>query len=175
MKPFLSISLVFLLLLNLFGFYGIFMIKQSGIRQQMFHLAEKSSGNNQHVITLSPRQFENLHWSVKGKELNMDGHLYDIARIEVNRTEVKLYVEEDDLETQLIADLLSFTRQQTNNNEATSPVIFLLSMVCSEVEVPSYNNIHFPVLVKVPVQPCTEANSSLYVSELLLPPPNAMS
>lgn len=129
-----SISLLFLLLLNLFGFYGAFFVNQSAIKKGMAEWIDKKEAKHP-VLVLSKQEFEHINWLTEGEEFRLNGKLYDVSKIQFVKDQVKLFVEEDLLETNLIADFISIFNRQTEKEQTNSPIKFLLEHFLQEFTV----------------------------------------
>jgi hypothetical protein len=131
MRTITSISLLFLLLLNLFGFYTAFLINQTTIKKGMAEWIDKKEAKHPFLI-LSKQEFENINWITDGEEFRLHGNLYDVSSIEFVKDQVKLFVEEDLMETNLVAEFISIFNTQTENNQSNFPVKLLLEHFLQE-------------------------------------------
>ena len=132
MRKFLSISLFALLLLNLFGFYIAFVIKQGDVQKEMEALTNAPVHTAPAFISFSKNDFANIIWLRDKKEFRFNGKLYDVSRIEILKDEVKLFVIDDLAETKLIDEFVSLFHQQNEKNKTNSPLQFLLEHFLQE-------------------------------------------
>ena len=135
MRKFISISLLLLLLLNLLGFYTAFFVKQEVIQREMSELVKNKKQTALPVVTLSRHDFENIKWIVEGKEFRFKGKLFDISKIEFSNGIVKLFAEEDSLETNLVEDFISIISSQKEKEQSNSPLKVLLEHFVKEFTV----------------------------------------
>ncbi len=124
-----SIFLLSVLLLNLFGFYFAFTSQQSEIQKDMVC---KSKTKHHQVLSLSKTEFEKIVWLDDEKEMRFNGKLYDVSKIETANNTVKLFVEEDSMETQLVDDFVALFTSQNNQPINSSPVKNLLQHFMQE-------------------------------------------
>ena len=135
MRTLTSISLLLILLLNLFGFYVAFIVKQDVIQREMSELVKDKKQTAHQVVTLCKHDFENIKWITEGKEFRLKGKLYDVSKIEFLNGVVKLFVEEDSLETNLVEDFISIINSQTEKEQNNSPLKLLLEHFLKEFTV----------------------------------------
>lgn len=106
--------------------YVVFLqTKQIIIRHEM---KERLEEQMLHKVTV---QKQDIHWTEKGKELRIDGHMFDAEEVEYHTdgsiTVTGLY---DDEETDLLQQLNKTCQQQntTENQQMTHFLTFILSM-----------------------------------------------
>jgi hypothetical protein len=128
MRRLTSVLLTALVLVNLFGFYGIFILKQADIKADM---AEKISHpvSTEHCETLSfdKAVFAKLLFNDNGKEFRYNGRLYDVVNIKSSGNLVKVMVEYDASETALVETFGSLFGQQQDKDQSSSPVKIIIS------------------------------------------------
>lgn len=171
MRSFLSISLVTLLLLNLFGFYFIFMIRQDDIRKEMSELVKQERSQNVQFISFSKYDFDKIVWEQQGKEIRFKGRLYDVTGIEISPNEIKLYVEEDARETDLISDFVSVISSQTEKDQTNSPAKLLLEHFLKEFTVGQTSYIYDPVVSFI-LFINKDFHFTSFISDQQFPPPD---
>jgi hypothetical protein len=128
----LSFLFLSVLLLNMFGFYTAFMVKQGAIHEGRSELTVMANEASHPSITLSKYNFERVSWIREGKEFRHEGKLYDVSKIEFVDGQVKIFVEEDSLETNLINDFIAVLDVQTEKGQNNSPVKLLLEHFLKE-------------------------------------------
>lgn len=124
-----SIFLLLVLMLNLFGFYFAFTIQQRELQKEMVC---KSQTNHHHILTLSKTAFEKIVWLDDEKEMRLNGKLYDVSKIETSNDIVKLFVEEDEMETKLVDDFVSMFSSRADKTPHSSPFKILLQHFMQE-------------------------------------------
>jgi len=128
MRRITSVLLTALVLVNLFGFYSLFLFKQADIRQEM---SEKINGSlsNGHSETLNfdQAEFAKLVFTDNGKEFNYSGRLYDVVGIKHEGNRIAVMVEYDANETSLVETFGSLFSQQQDKDQSSSPVKIILS------------------------------------------------
>ena len=128
MRRLTSVLLTALVLINLFGFYTLFILKQADIKEEM---AEKISHSfsTEHCETLSfdKEVFAKLLFNDNGKEFRYNGRLYDVVNIKKSGARVLVVVEYDAKETALVETFGSLFSQQEDKDQSSSPVKTMLS------------------------------------------------
>ena len=81
-KP-VSLLLVLILFINLFGFYFAFVVKQADIRQEMLGQIKEMPKVDCKYLSFSKADFQQIVWKQTGKELLFNGKMYDVAYIEI--------------------------------------------------------------------------------------------
>jgi len=117
------------LLLNLFGFYFAFTIHQSEIKKEMVY---KSPAKHYQILLLSKTEFEKIVWLDDEKEMRFNGKLYDVSKIETSNTTIKLFVEEDSIETKLVDDFVAMFTTQADKTTNSSPIKILMQHFMQE-------------------------------------------
>lgn len=127
MRSLLPLMLISLVIVNLFGFYSFFIIRQVSIRNEISeNIAQEPVMRLQH-FTFTQSQFDHLNWTVAGKEFNLDGHLYDIAGIQRTNGAVEVTVEYDASETELVDNFLSLFSSGHDKDMNSSPLKTIIS------------------------------------------------
>jgi hypothetical protein len=169
MRKFLSISLLLILLLNLFGFYVAFKLQQDKISEEMSGLIKDNKGH-QKVLSLTLKDYAELNWTQRGREFRMNDRLYDVAKIETSGKYVRVYVEDDEQETQLVSNFISTVQQQSEKN-TSSPLKTLLEHFLKDFTASDTNVIVHPARKTAIVTGLEECKLPVYTSDLLSPPP----
>jgi hypothetical protein len=128
MQRLTSLLLTALVLINLFGFYTLFILKQVDVKEEM---AEKISHafSTEHCETLSfdKSEYAALLFNDNGKEFRYNGRLYDVVNIKNSGNRVIVMVEYDASETALVDAFGSFVSQQQDKDQSSSPVKNIIS------------------------------------------------
>lgn len=125
MKVALPISLVILLLLNLFGFYIAYYVKLEGVRDEVEETLHSSRALQ--AITLSYGEYSRLQWTKPGRECRINGNMYDVAKTETFASGVRLYVRMDEDET--VLDDIFAQNFQSKQELPGTPVKLLVSLI----------------------------------------------
>ena len=175
MRRFIPISLVALILLNVFGFYISFLLKKDCIRTEMAELIKGESDENLQAITFSKTDFDKIDWTIKGKEFRKNGKLNDVAKIEVLANTIKVYVLEDSQENDLVADFTSTVQQQSEKDQGNSPLKVLLQQFLNEFT-PHQNvlSLYPPQQSLSTISQSTESCLLSFITELQSPPPQSV-
>lgn len=155
-------------MLNLFGFYFAFTIQQSEIQNEMVC---KLKANHHQVLLLSKTEFEKIVWLDDENEMRFNGKLYDVSRIETSNNTVKLFVEEDSMETKLVDDFVALFTSQNDNPTNSSPIKILLQHFMQEFTCNSSTTIFHPSFSFVALM----EKNSLFISFVTIgqsPPPD---
>ena len=104
----ISISLLSLLLLNIFGFFASFVVQRQMIRKEV--RVEKRKHTRPFVFTL--KEYEQLCKYEKGEEFRLNGGLYDVVKKEVRNGKIILHAFYDHKETSLIGTLISYFQDE---------------------------------------------------------------
>jgi hypothetical protein len=168
-----ALLLTALVCINLFGFYTMFVIKQAEVKEETRDkLGASSSLTHYETLTFSNAEFAQLSFNDNGRELHLNGSLYDVVNVENTGNGVKITVEYDSKETQLIQAFGNLFKQQQNQDQTSSPLKTIFSHFQQDY-VPlyaqpcSYNDLSF-------IGECVANNSyptSSFVGGNLTPPP----
>lgn len=122
-----GILLTVLILVNLFGFYALFICRRADIKKEM---AEKIAGNSstpdQQVLSFEKEAFSKLPFDDNGKEFQFEGKLYDVVSVERSGKQVKVTVEYDSEETDLVT-LFTTAWNQQDKDQTPSPIKTIIS------------------------------------------------
>jgi hypothetical protein len=116
-----------LVCINLFGFYTMFIIRQAEVKEEMSDKLRAGSLGHHEVLTFSKAEFAQLAFNDNGKELHINGSLYDIVSIENAGSSVVVTVEYDSKETQLVQSFGSLFGQQQGKDQTSSPIKTIFS------------------------------------------------
>lgn len=105
-KQFISVLIVFILWVNIIGYYPIFKIAewriQCSVKQQ---IKKNLSKKDLHVLSFPTKQKKIIKWERKDKEFEYKGQLYDIVYTEIIEDTINYYCLKDNEETLLFSYL----------------------------------------------------------------------
>ncbi len=167
-----SLFLTSLILLNLFGFYAVFMVQQQEIREEMSEAVKVKRAADSQVFHLTLTQLARLNWTVAGKEFTMNGHLYDVIGLKQSGNRIELTAASDACETELVSNFLSLFSQQQEKDQSSSPLKTFISHFQQDYVTASQRFFHLaPTEVRSgfmikQVYPCPS-----FIADNLTPPP----
>ena len=173
MRTVTAFLLTTLILINLFGFYAIFMVKQTEIKSEMRESVSKSkSSGTRETLSFHKNEFDKLPFDDNGKELHYEGKLYDVVTIEKNDSEVNVTVEYDVKETTLIDTLMGELNQQQDKDQTSSPLKAFLSHFQQDY-IANQHYTHLPKSDKITSYCVVNSSypSSTFMTDNLTPPP----
>ena len=173
MRALTSFLLTTLILVNLFGFYTIFILKQVEVKEEMAErIITKISAEHQETFSFDKAEFAKILFNDNGKEFRYNGRLYDVVSINKSGGEVKITVEYDASETALIEVFGSLFSQQQDKDQSSSPVKTIISHFQQDYIV---NRLNIPVLNNSILTDYSSVNQSYppssFVADKLAPPP----
>jgi hypothetical protein len=128
-----SIGLLSILFLQVAGSYIYFVVRLSGIRQEMREQIKHKPVDQLTVLTLTPEEFQRA--KVDDHEVKVNGKMYDIARIDVRETSVLVYALHDEAEDNLLALLDEIVKRSSNDKKPVpSQLIQLITLIFVPVE-----------------------------------------
>lgn len=92
----------------------------------------KSPAKHYQILLLSKTEFEKIVWLDDEKEMRFNGKLYDVSKIETLNTTIKLFVEEDSMETKLVDDFVAMFTTQADKTTNSSPIKILMQHFMQE-------------------------------------------
>lgn len=168
MKKAFGILFLCTLLLQVAGSYVYFIVRLSGIRQEMREQLKHKSDEELTLLTLTPDEYKKS--KVDDHEVNVNGKMYDIARIAIKNDLVLVYALHDEAEDNLLALLNEMVERSSNDKKPVpSHLLQLLSLqfLLVEINLPSLTGIwltHFTPYI----------NTLIAVERRIeLPPPRA--
>jgi hypothetical protein len=170
-RTFTSISLVALLLLNLFGFYFAFVVRQSDIRKDVVESISKGKSESLEVFSFSRQEFNAISWLVEGREFEMNGKRYDVVKTEISTNSVELYVENDVRENTLVNDFVSLINTQSEKDQTNSPLKIMLEHFLKEFTQQSKFVMTEPVMNSLRFGQLPGQYLLSWIDELQSPPP----
>ena len=112
----------------MFGFYGLFVLKQADIKQGMtLNINGASSTEKSETLSFDKAEFAKLVFTDGGKEFSYEGRLYDVVEIKNSGSRVTVVVEYDAKETDLVETFASLFSQQQGKDQNSSPVKNIIS------------------------------------------------
>jgi hypothetical protein len=128
MRRLTSVLLTVLVLLNLFGFYALFLLKQADIKEEVAEKIRRTI-STEHCETLSfdKSEFAALIFNDNGSEFNYNGRLYDVVSVKNSGNRILVAVEYDANETALVETFGSLFSLQQDKEGTSSPVKIIIS------------------------------------------------
>ncbi len=121
-KKSLSIALLSFFLLHLAGFYVYFGIRQAQIHREMRSKLKKLPGDQLEVLHLSKKEYQQ---SVRGDdEIEVNGKMYDIARVKTKDKIVTVYCLHDAAEDNLLSFLDQVFKNANQDSQQPSASLF---------------------------------------------------
>lgn len=153
MRVLTSFFLLCLLLLNLFGFFFIFSFQQNEIQEKVQASFHQSANHHLEILSFSKNDFEKIIWLKEGKEFRLNGKLYDVSRIETSNSTVKLFVEEDSMETKLVDNFVALFTSQNDKPINSSPIKiplqhFMQEFTCNTLTIILHPSFYFVSLME---------------------------
>jgi hypothetical protein len=123
LKKSLSIALLSFFLLHLAGFYVYFGIRQAQIHREMRSKLKYLPANQLEVIHLSTKAY---HHALRddGDEIEVNGKMFDIARVEIKQNQVIIYCLHDSAEDNLLSFLDQVLKNVNHDSQQPSPSLF---------------------------------------------------
>ena|ERR1043165_3217826 len=120
MRKAISVLLVILLLVNLFGFYTAFYITRAGVKADMKELLAHSDIGKLQRFDLSSSQFNALS-NPEGdySEVEINHHMYDVKKVEQHEGKVVLFALEDDGETDLLDKIVKYIKDSSASGKSS--------------------------------------------------------
>ena len=107
--------LLSILLLQVAGSYVYFVVRLSGIRQEMREQIKHKPVEQLTVLTLTPEEFQRA--KVDDHEVKVNGKMYDIARIVVSENSVLVYALHDEAEDNMLTLLDEIVKRSSNDKK----------------------------------------------------------
>jgi hypothetical protein len=173
MRTLTSFLLTALICINLFGFYAMFIVRQTEVKEEMSESVNMPTSTNQReVISFTKTEFSQLYFNDDGKEFRLNGRLYDVVSIEKSGNKVNITVEYDSKETDLVEAFGGLFSQQQGKDQNSSPLKTVISHFQQDYitlynRIYSFNKLSF-------IGRCMVNNSypsSSFVADNLTPPP----
>lgn len=114
MRKVLAVSLIAILIVNLFGYFISFTAQRYRIRME----AKIEKRRNAREFAFSPAEFEKLHTCEGGKEFSLNGGMYDVVKKELRGGKIILTAYFDHKETGLIQNFLSYFKDETSSSKS---------------------------------------------------------
>jgi hypothetical protein len=141
-RKIISLSLIAILLINLFGYFISFTVQRARIRTEVKQLmkAEKMKHTQQFVFT--EHEYEQLSKEDNGKEFKLNGGLYDVVKKEAVDGKIILTAYYDHKETGLLDKFTSYFTDETqpDKGKQTVPVFSLLEFIFHNADWKCYDS-----------------------------------
>jgi mRNA-degrading endonuclease YafQ of YafQ-DinJ toxin-antitoxin module len=132
-KKLIGIVFLSVLLLQVAGSYVYFIVRLSGIRQEMREQLKHKSDEQLTLLTFTADEYRKA--KVNDHEVKVNGKMYDIARTVVQRDQVLVYALHDEAEDNLLALLGEMVnRSAKDKRPVPSQLIQLLTLQFVVVE-----------------------------------------
>lgn len=168
-RKYTALLVVALLLVHLAGFYVYFVVRLGDLRMSMREKISHLPADQLEVVRVPASEFRK-HW-LEDREMEWQGNMYDIARVEKSGTDILVYGLHDKDEDGLlnfIGAVVDMARQ--DDQQAPAPVVqfFGLKYVIS-------HSILFNVeaMIDIPIDPLTALSATPGYLQNLTPPPKA--
>lgn len=132
-RKYTSLLLVALLLVHLAGFYVYFVVRLGDLRMTMREKLALLPAEQLEVVKIPVASFRS-HW-INEREMEWEGKMYDIARIEKQGTDVIVYAlhdKDEDRLLNLLTAVVDMARQDPQPAPATVVQFFMLKFVISQ-------------------------------------------
>lgn len=161
--------ILFLLFLNLFGFYIAFSFRQNCIHKQMSQVRRVEKEKTHSLYVVSRSDYNKIVWLRKGREFRLGEKLYDVEFCSFEGDKLVMYIEEDSKETKLVDDyILSVKKDKRDTN---SPLENLYKAISKDFLIPTAE-LKFPVPFDSFRFIPTQLNLTGIVLNLQSPPPD---
>ncbi len=151
MRTLYAFLLTGLVIVNLFGFYTLFILKQADIKHEVVEkISHGFSSDHRQVLNFDNEEFSKLQFNDNRSEFSFDGKLYDVVSIEHSGSHTNITVEYDSDETDLVDGFVALFngRSDSGNGVPFKDVLQLLQKefvphqsLCLFTE--SFSHIHF--------------------------------
>ncbi len=165
MKKLFAIAFVSLFLLHFAGVYTYFGVRLINIRQEMKVKLKALPDEQLEEITLSNDTFQKIN--IDENEVELNGKMYDIARIESKGNKYVIYALHDNHEDGLLSFLDEVVKRSNNDKK---PMPSQLLQFISLVFIPPSNNFYFPPIL-TEKHFCLYSNSYSSFHSAIEPPP----
>jgi hypothetical protein len=120
LKKISTISLLVLIFCSQIGYYGIGLIQQHMIKEEMEQKVLASTPESALEIIDATYHQKDINWEEEDEEFSMNGQMYDVAKVKIVNGKKLLYCLNDKREEQLIDKLDKAVKcgtDQDNNNK----------------------------------------------------------
>lgn len=138
MKKLFAIAFVSLFLLHFAGVYTYFGVRLMAIRQEMKAKLKTLPDEQLEKIVLSKKDFQKI--DIEENEIELNGKMYDIAKVEEKGNQYIVYALHDEHEDNLLSFLDEIVKRSSNDKK---PVPSQLLQFISLVFIPSSNSFSF--------------------------------
>ncbi len=168
MKKLFGITLLSLLLLQAAGCYVYFIARLTAIRIEMREQLNHLPDDQLTLLTLTFEEYQKA--KVDDHEVKVNGKMYDIARLIVQKDKVLVYAKHDEAEDNLLSFLDEIVKRSTNDKK---PVPSQLEQLLTLIFLPTENQL--PVNSSVALIHATEYTRSFLAFDRMIdsPPPRS--
>ncbi len=131
MRCVISLFLLGVLMLNLFGFYAQFIWQQSQLKSSARIALASHDDKDATTFTLTESAYKALKWSDPGEEFTLNGEFYDVVTVTHTNAGYKITARDDNRETGLVKAFVSLFSNHTQNGDG-GPVKNLLQHLQKE-------------------------------------------
>jgi mRNA-degrading endonuclease YafQ of YafQ-DinJ toxin-antitoxin module len=115
MKKIIGIAFLVILLLQVSGSYVYFIVRLSGIRQEMREQLKDKADDELTLLTFTHDEFKIK--KADDHEVKVNGKMYDIARVEVKGDQVLVYALHDEAEDNLLTLLNEMVKRSEKDKK----------------------------------------------------------
>ena len=169
MRKIIAWSLIAIVVVNIFGYLISFGIQNHKIKEDVERTLEQGKNIYTQQFVFSVMEYGQLHFYENGKELSIEGSMYDVVRKELKDGKVFLTVCYDNKETGLLNELASFFTEERLpiKHKYAIPTFSLLEFVFKISEWKSF----LPTSILVPSPFFNQRLFSLLL-DIACPPPD---
>lgn len=174
LKKLTLISLLLILVLSQCGYYCIYTyqthIAKIAAHEQML----KQIPENLLIKICVQENAANIQWEEEGKELRLQGEMYDVVKEKIENGKKYLFCISDKKEDEVQDALASAVKNSTDNTSGSGKSPNTVKLIISEWIFELNNDIHQQIKVEDTKKKYSHYNSPLYswVVEINAPPPN---
>lgn len=168
-RKYTALLVVALLLVHLAGFYVYFVVRLGDLRMSMREKISLLPADQLEAVRVPAAEFRK-QW-LEDREMEWQGNMYDIARIEKSGTDILVYGLHDKDEDGLlnfIGAVVDMARQDAQQTPAPVVQFFALKYVISHSIL-----FHVEEMTDVPIDPLTVLRTTPGHLQHLTPPPRA--
>lgn len=135
-----SLFVLAILLVNLTGFFGYFMIRLNQIHEESKEALKYLPDSELDYFKLTPEEYRSS--IINKREVRINDRMYDVARVIINENQVELYALHDEAED----NLLAFIRKVMTNIEKDGAAPSVFSQFAALHFLPSFFDWHAKLL-----------------------------
>lgn len=120
MKTLAGFILLLIMLFNLTGISLVFNFQKARLRREMKAQIKGHIPKDQlHKFSVDSANDEHIHWTRRGKELMMNGEMYDVVSVSRENDSIHYYCINDSEETELFAQLDEMVKKKMKEERRT--------------------------------------------------------